>query len=139
MRTWFVQNNFSAVNTMGGDISLKEEILALYSEPGIGASYGNTYGEENMLSLVRKYRSLELEDMQRMLVIIIEYSRSLELAVSYVSVGVLHALNMSGEVEQAYEWARSLEDSASRIHHFDIGKSLAEYFVAEHLHPLGND
>ena len=49
------------------DNSLEEEILHLYQEPGIGASYTNTYGEENIQRLVGKYRSLKDEPMKEML------------------------------------------------------------------------
>ena len=38
--------------------SLEEEILKLYREPGIGASYQNTYGEMNISNLIGKYRQL---------------------------------------------------------------------------------
>ena len=34
------------------DNSLEEDILHLYQEPAIGASYTNTYGEENIRNLV---------------------------------------------------------------------------------------
>jgi len=36
---------------------------------------------------------------------------------------------MSREVEDAYQWAQNLDDKEKFIHHFDIGKSLAEYFT----------
>lgn len=49
--------------------SLEEEILHLYQEPGIGASYTNTYGEENIQNLVGKYHSLdEQEEMMELLI-----------------------------------------------------------------------
>ena len=38
--------------------TLKEDVLHLYREPSIGATYTNTYGEENIRNLVGKYRSL---------------------------------------------------------------------------------
>ena len=61
--------------------------------------------------------------------LVVSYSKSPDLATSFVSVGVLHALGMSREVEEAYQWAQSLDDKEKFIHHFDIGKSLAEYFT----------
>nr|MCS5624012.1 hypothetical protein [Candidatus Neomarinimicrobiota bacterium] len=61
--------------------------------------------------------------------LIVSYSKSPDLAASFVSVGVLHALGMSNEVEEAYLWAKELDDKEKFIHHFDIGKSLAEYFT----------
>ena len=42
--------------------------------------------------------------------LIVSYSKSPDLATSFVSVGVLHALGMSDEVEEAYLWAKELDD-----------------------------
>lgn len=106
-----------------------EEILHLYQEPGIGASYSNTYGEENIQNLVGKYRSLKDEDMQEMLEMLIRFSQSSDLATCFVSVGVLHALGKNEAVQEAYQWAETQEDSAQIISHFDIGKSVADYFT----------
>ena len=47
-------------------ISLKEEISSLYNEPIIGASYSNTYGEENIKNLVEKYKILEGSEVKTM-------------------------------------------------------------------------
>ncbi len=112
------------------DSSLEEEILHLYQEPGIGASYSNNYGEENIQSLVGKYRSLKDEDMREMLEILIRFSQSSDLATCFVSVGVLHALEKSEDVQEAYRWAKTQEDPARIISHFDIGKSVADYFTS---------
>ena len=109
-------------------LKLKDDILDLYRIPNIGATYTNTFGEENIKNLVAKYRSLDEEKMLIMQEMIISYSKSPDLATSFVSVGVLHALGMSREVEEAYLWAQGLDDKERFIHHFDIGKSLAEYF-----------
>ena len=46
---------------------MEEEILHLYQEPGIGASYTNTYGEENIRNLLKKYHSLDASDMEKMI------------------------------------------------------------------------
>ncbi len=109
--------------------NLEEEILRLYREPIIGASYANTYGEENIQNLVEKYRSLDPTQMETMRGILTEYSQSMDLGTSYVSVGTLHALGMKDEVEAAYAWAGKLEESSKTFtHHFDVGKSLADYF-----------
>ena len=52
---------------MGTDYRLLEEdILRLYREPIVGANYNNTYGEENLVNLVTKYRSLSPEEMKFM-------------------------------------------------------------------------
>lgn len=110
--------------------SLEEEILHLYQEPGIGASYSNTYGEENIQNLVGKYRSLSDENMRQMLEILIRFSQSSDLATCFVSVGVLHALGKSEDVQEAYRWAETQEDPARIISHFDIGKSVADYFTS---------
>ncbi len=112
------------------DNSLEEEILHLYQEPGIGASYTNTYGEENIQRLVGKYRSLKDEGMEEMLEMVIRFSQSSDLATCFVSVGVLHALGKNEDVEKAYEWAETQEDKARIISHFDIGKSVADYFIS---------
>ena len=109
------------------DNSLEEEILHLYQEPGIGASYANTYGEENIQNLVGKYRSLSEQDA--MMDMLIRFSQSTDLATCFISVGVLHALGKVEDVEEAYRWAKTQEDSARIINHFDIGKSVAEYFI----------
>ena len=109
--------------------SLQEDVLDLYRLPNIGATYTNTFGEENIKNLVKKYRSLDEDKMQIMRDLITSYSKSPDLATSFVSVGVLHALGMSREVEEAYHWAQGLDDKEQFIHHFEIGKSLAEYFT----------
>ena len=109
--------------------TLQEDVLDLYRLPNIGATYDNTFGEENIKNLVRKYRSLNEAEMKIMRDLIVSYSRSPDLATSFVSVGVLHALGMSQEVEEAYHWARGLDEKERFIHHLDIGKSLAEYFT----------
>ena len=109
--------------------TLEEDVLSLYRSPIIGATYNNTYGEENIKSLVEKCRGLDEEKMRMMQSLITSYSKSPDLATSFVSVGVLHALGMSKDVEEAYLWAKGLDESEIFIHHFDIGKSLAEYFT----------
>jgi len=110
-------------------LTFQEDVLNLYRLPNIGATYANTYGEENIKNLVEKYRGLDEEEMKMMRDWVISYSKSPDLATSFVSVGVLHALGMSREVDEAYLWAQGLEDKDRFIHHFDIGKSLAEYFT----------
>jgi hypothetical protein len=112
------------------DNSLEEKILHLYQEPGIGASYTNTYGEENIQSLVKKYRTLKGESMQEMLEMLIRFSQSSDLATCFVSVGVLHALGKNEDVQEAYRWAKTQEDPAQIISHLDIGKSVADYFTS---------
>lgn len=112
------------------DNSLEEEILHLYQEPGIGASYTNTYGEENIQSLVKKYHSLKDKGMQEMLEMLVRFSQSSDLATCFVSVGVLHALGKNEDVKKAYRWAETQEDPAQIISHFDIGKSVADYFTS---------
>ena len=109
--------------------TFQEDVLNLYHLPNIGATYTNTFGEENIKNLVEKYRSLDEEKMQIMRGLITSYSKSPDLATSFVSVAVLHALGMTQEVEGAYDWAQGLDDKERFIHHFDIGKSLAEHFI----------
>ena len=111
--------------------SLEEDILHLYQEPAIGASYTNTYGEENIRSLVGKYRSLNETSMQKMLEMLIRFSQSSDLATCFISVGVLHALGKNEDVQEAYRWAETQEDPARIISHFDIGKSVADYFASD--------
>lgn len=106
---------------------IEEEVARLYVEPIIGASYANTYGEENIKSLVGKYRNLNAAGMSVMREMVTGYSQSADLASSFVSVAVLHALGMNGEVEQAYRWAQAREDCGIYISHFDIGKSITEH------------
>ena len=110
------------------DNSLEEEILHLYQEPAIGASYTNTYGEENIRNLVNKYRGLDKQ--KEMLEMLIRFSQSTDLATCFISVGVLHALGKNEYVQKAYSWAETQEDSARIISHFDIGKSVADYFTS---------
>ena len=113
------------------DNSLKEDILHLYQEPAIGASYTNTYGEENIRNLVGKYRSLNETSMQKMLEMLIRFSQSSDLATCFISVGVLHALGKNEDVQEAYRWAETQEDPAQILNHFDIGKSVADYFTSD--------
>ena len=107
---------------------MEEEILHLYQEPAIGASYTNTYGEENIRNLLDKYSSLDNEDMQKMMDMMINFSQSTDLATSFISVGVLHALGQNEGVAEAYSWANKQEDAERIISHFEIGKSVADYF-----------
>ncbi|MEE3253640.1 MAG: hypothetical protein VX227_05145 [Nitrospinota bacterium] len=107
---------------------MEEEILHLYQEPAIGASYSNTYGEENIHNLLKKYRSLDNADMKQMMKMVVNFSQSTDLATSFVSVGVLHALGENEGVAEAYRWANTQEDAQRIINHFDIGKSVADYF-----------
>ncbi len=113
------------------DNSLEEDILHLYQEPAIGASYTNTYGEENIRNLVGKYRSLNETSMQKMLEMLIRFSQSSDLATCFISVGVLHALGKNEDVQEAYRWAETQEDPARILNHFDIGKSVADYFTSD--------
>ena len=108
---------------------LEEDILRLYREPIVGANYNNSYGEENLINLVDKYRSLSPEEMKFMQELLTGYSQSPDLASSYVSVGVLHALGFSQQVEEAYAWAQTQDNSGHVTNHFDIGKSLADHFI----------
>ncbi len=108
---------------------LEEEVLRLYREPIVGANYANTYGEENLVNLVRKYNSLSAEDREFMKGLVAGYAQSEDLACSYVSVAVLHALDMHEQVQQAYQWAASQDNPQHITSHFDIGKSLAEHFL----------
>ena len=110
---------------------MEEEILHLYQEPGIGASYTNTYGEENIRNLLNKYHSLDDEGMKKMIEMVLNFSQSTDLATSFVSVGVLHAIGQKEGVEEAYRWANTQEDAQRIISHFDIGKSVADYFSAD--------
>ena len=110
------------------DTFLEEEILHLYQEPMIGASYTNTYGEENIQDLVGKYRSLN--EPREMLEMLIRFSQSTDLATCFISVGVLHALGKNEDVQEAYRWAETQEDAARIINHLDIGKSVADYFTS---------
>ena len=107
---------------------MEEEILHLYQEPAIGASYTNTYGEENIRNLLDKYSSLDNEGMQEMMKMVINFSQSTDLATSFVSVGVLHALGQNEGVAEAYCWANKQEDAERIVSHFEIGKSVADYF-----------
>ena len=110
---------------------LKEQILSLYHEPVIGSGYANQYGEENMVRLVETYRGLNEADRVQVKTLIVDFSLSPDLATSLVSVGVLHALGDSENVDAAYSQARTRDDASSVIHHFDIGKSLAEHFIIQ--------
>ena len=106
---------------------MEEEILHLYQEPAIGASYTNTYGEENIRNLLDKYSSLDNGDMQKMMDMVINFSQSTDLATSFISVGILHALGQSDRVAEAYSWANKQEDAERIVSHFEIGKSVADY------------
>lgn len=108
---------------------LLEEIQKLFLEPVIGSGYGNTYGEVNLINLVAKYRSLNADQMRRMSEILVDFSTSTDLASSYISVGVLHALGMTEQVEAAYAWAATQDEGQSIASHFDIGRSLADHFI----------
>ena len=107
--------------------SLEEEISLLFSEPGIGATNINVYGEENIRNLVQKYNSLAERDKANMLDLLKSYSRSGDLNSCYISVAVLHALGQLPDVSAAYDWAKTQEDSAMYTRHFDIGVALANY------------
>ena len=107
---------------------MEEEILHLYQDPAIGGSYMNTYGEENIRNLLNKYHSLDNEGRQQMMQMVVNFSQSTDLATSFVSVGVLYALGQNEGVAEAYSWANTQEDAERIINHFEIGKSVADYF-----------
>jgi len=109
--------------------SLDEEIIRLYQEPAIGSGYSNMYGEENLLRLVGKYRRLGSTDQARMRELVVSYSESADLASSFISVAVLHALGMDSAVQRAYRLAEGRDDAESFQRHFDIGVSLADHFI----------
>ena len=107
--------------------SLEEEIATLYSEPGIGASNINTYGEENIRRLILKYKTLTGPDNAGMLSLLRAYSQSGDLNSCYISVAVLHALGQRSDVSAAYNWAKTQADPSMYTQHFDIGIALADY------------
>ena len=107
--------------------SLEDEITALYSEPGVGASNINTYGEENIGNLLKMYGSLTAPELGDMLELVRRYSQSGDLNTCYISVAVLHALGKQDDVEAAYAWAETQDDPKIFTQHFDIGVSLAEH------------
>ncbi len=113
------------------DNSLEEEVLRLYQEPAIGATYANTYGEENIRNLVEKYRGLDESSMQEMLEMLRRFSRSADLTTCFITVGVLHALGKNDDVQEAYRWAKTHDDPTRIISHFDIGKSVADHFTSD--------
>ena len=90
----------------------------------------NSYGEENIQSLVNLYRGLDEKGMRQMMEMFADFSKSGDLATSYISVAVLHALGMKDKVNAAYQWAQSQDDAISLARHFDIGISLADYFFS---------
>lgn len=106
---------------------LKESVLLLYREPALGGM--NAYGEVNLKNLVKKYRGLDAEGMRTMMELLVTFSKSEDLASSYISVGVLHALGMKDQVAEAYEWIKNKVDSGVFASHFDIGISLADHFI----------
>jgi len=110
-------------------MSLEDEISELYEEPGIGASNINTYGEENIRSLLEKYNGLNDSDSETMLNLVKSFSLSEDLGSSFVSVAVLHALGKSEDVEEAENAAKKRSDSDLFLNHFEIGKSIADYFA----------
>ena len=59
-----------------------------------------------------------------------DFSKSGDLATSYISVAILHALGMKNSVSEAYEWAKTQDDEVSYSRHFDIGISLADYYFS---------
>ncbi len=108
--------------------TLEDEVSELYEEPGIGASNINTYGEENIRGLLEKYKGLDSNDSLIMLKMVKEFSLSPDLASSFVSVAVLHALGKSEDVQAAEDLARKRTDSDLFLNHFEIGKSIADYY-----------
>lgn len=108
---------------------LKESILLLYREPAIGAE--NSFGEVNIKNLVKKYQGLDADGMRLMMALLVDFSKTEDLAASYISVGVLHALGMKGPVAEAYEWAKNQGDAEMFARHFDIGISLADHFIGK--------
>ena len=106
--------------------SLQDEITQLYSEPGVGSSNLNTFGEENIRNLLHMYRSLVGPEVADMLELVRGYSQSGDLNICYISVAVLHALGRQEDVSAAYAWAETLDDPKMFTQHFDIGISLAE-------------
>jgi hypothetical protein len=116
------------MNGMGKD--KEEEALRLYREPAVGSSNSNSYGEENIQNLVNLYQDLDELGRNQMKEMVTDFSKSGDLATSYISVAVLHALGMKSSVSDAYEWAKTQDEAISYSRHFDIGISLADYFFS---------
>jgi len=114
----------------GMDKDIEDNALRLYREPAVGSSNSNSYGEENIQNLVNLYRGLDEKGMCQMTAMVADFSKSGDLATSYISVAVLHALGMKEKVNAAYQWAQSQDEATSLASHFDIGISLAEYFFS---------
>ena len=70
-------------------VILEEEVLRLYREPIIGASYSNTFGEENIKNLVNMYRELEEEKMIIMQNFLVSFSKSSDLATRKVRIIII--------------------------------------------------
>ena len=109
---------------------IENEALRFYREPAVGSSNSNSYGEENIQNLVNLYRGLNEKGMRQMMEMVADFSKSGDLATSYISVAVLHALGMKGKVDEAYQWAQDQDDAISLARHFDIGISLADHFFS---------
>ena len=77
------------------------------------------------------YHGLDDAGMQQMIKMVLNFSQSTDLATSFVSVGVLHALEQNEGVAEAYRWANTQEDAQRIISHFEIGKSVADYFSSD--------
>jgi hypothetical protein len=116
------------MNGMGKE--KEEEALRLYREPAVGSSNSNSYGEENIQNLVNLYQSLDELGRSHMKEMVTDFSKSGDLATSYISVAVLHALGMKNSVSEAYKWAETQDETISYSRHFDIGISLADYFFS---------
>ena len=111
--------------------TLEEEISILYSDPAIGASNVNIYGEENIKKLVSKYKTLKEPESSLMLSLVRTYSQSGDLNSCYISVAVLHILEQDIDVSAAYNWAKTQNDASMYIQHFDIGIALADYLKSD--------
>ena len=108
----------------------EEEALRFYREPAVGSSNSNSYGEENIQNLVSFYQSLDESGRSQMKEMVTDFSKSGDLATSYISVAVLHALGMKNSVNEAYKWAKTQDEAISYSRHFDIGISLADYYFS---------
>ena len=114
----------------GMDKEIEDNALRFYREPAVGSSNSNSYGEENIQNLVNLYRGLDEKGMRQITEMFADFSRSADLATSYISVAVLHALGMKEKVNAAYQWAQSQDEATSLASHFDIGISLADYYFS---------
>ena len=91
-------------NQMDGmDKDIEDNALRLYREPAVGSSNSNSYGEENIQSLVNLYRGLDEKGMRQMMEMFADFSKSANISIIW-RIPFSSRVQTEGRLYQPRKW-----------------------------------